>query len=526
MTTSTSSPGSLVAAWRTRFSGWMRDPLIAPTVILVLALGFRLPALATRPIWYDEAFSVLFAAKGWSAMVQATTTFDPRAAGEVHPLLYYGLLSAWMQAFGEAAAVVRSLSVVLGLGMVSLGYAISRVLLTPSRAFWAGVLLACLPFQVHYAQETRMYALLGCLLLGATLAFVIGIRSVRWAPWVLLAVLAAAAQYTHNLAVVYLVPLAATSLAMRNRAVLLKTVASGLAAILLYLPWAGVLAQQLQRVQSGYWIEAPRLGTLVTTLLLFLGGLPVPQATLVVLLTAVVLVLTVGALLTIRAVRGRYPGWKVGLWLLCMAWAPVLLLFVISQFLPVYVDRALLPAGAMAALWLVWALDPAHGSRPLRLLGIAALVVSIVIGLWSLYTYRGFPYAPFAELSAYLSDRVQPPETVIHANKLSALPSKYIDREVDLRYLADRSGSASDTLGEETRRMLGVAAEPDIAAAVAGASGVWFVIFEREIDEYRSLGYDQHPAMEALTTNFTAVDSRAFNDLLVLHYVRKESARP
>ena len=37
--------------------------------ILILALGVRLLGIISRPIWYDEAFSILFSEKGLSAAI-------------------------------------------------------------------------------------------------------------------------------------------------------------------------------------------------------------------------------------------------------------------------------------------------------------------------------------------------------------------------------------------------------------------------------------------------------------------------
>src|ERR1700690_3000389 len=41
-------------------------------LIFVLALVVRLLGMATRPIWYDEAFSILFSEKGISPMLYGT----------------------------------------------------------------------------------------------------------------------------------------------------------------------------------------------------------------------------------------------------------------------------------------------------------------------------------------------------------------------------------------------------------------------------------------------------------------------
>ncbi|GIV82126.1 MAG: hypothetical protein KatS3mg051_1480 [Anaerolineae bacterium] len=57
--------------------------------MLWLAFGLRVVNLGGRTLWYDEAFAVLFAEKGLSAMRQGTLTAAEGSAADVHPLLYY-----------------------------------------------------------------------------------------------------------------------------------------------------------------------------------------------------------------------------------------------------------------------------------------------------------------------------------------------------------------------------------------------------------------------------------------------------
>ena len=71
---------------------------------LLLALGLRLVNLGGRALWYDEAFAVLFAEKGWDAMVDGTLTPVDGGAADVHPLLYYALLDAWMKSQASASS--------------------------------------------------------------------------------------------------------------------------------------------------------------------------------------------------------------------------------------------------------------------------------------------------------------------------------------------------------------------------------------------------------------------------------------
>lgn len=487
-------------------------PRLAGLALVILALILRLPTITCRPVWYDEAFSVLFSSKGLAAMIEGSR------GAEVHPLLYYTLLSGWMRLWGESPLAVRGLSVVLGVLTVVLAYALARRLMSPEQALAAGALVACLPFQVHYGQEARMYSLLGCLLMGATLAFVIGVQRGGWGAWLAFGVLAAAGMYAHYLALFYLLPLAASAFFVRTRRVLLSTAAASLLAVALFAPWTGLLLGQWARLAQGYWIPVPGIEELVRTLLVFGAGLPLPDVLLPMALFLVLLVVAVALMVTVAAVRKRRPGWARGLWLFAMSVIPVVLMFLVSQWRPVYLERALLPSGAMFALWLAWGLVGQPFAPRLRTTAQAALLALIGIGLWGFYSYRGFPYAPFDEINRWVAVSRMPGEIELHTNKLTALPAAYLEPARQLHYLADRPGSASATLAPETQRVLALEADGSASQAAAGATGVWLIVFSRELDEYRALGIDPHPAIAELQTDYRLVEQSSLGDVLVLHF--------
>jgi hypothetical protein len=61
-------------------------------VIIALALVLRLISLGGRPLWYDEAFTVLYAEKPLETMLNGTVTRLEGAAAEEHPLFSYLVL--------------------------------------------------------------------------------------------------------------------------------------------------------------------------------------------------------------------------------------------------------------------------------------------------------------------------------------------------------------------------------------------------------------------------------------------------
>jgi mannosyltransferase len=130
---------ALTPAASLRHSPWLTVLLVA---ILLLALGLRFYRLGAQSLWNDEGTSVAVAGRDLGTIAQD-------AANDIHPPLYYWLLSGWLRTFGSSEAAVRSLSALLGVALVALIYAVGRW--TAGR--WAGALAALLaamnPFQVY-----------------------------------------------------------------------------------------------------------------------------------------------------------------------------------------------------------------------------------------------------------------------------------------------------------------------------------------------------------------------------------------
>ncbi len=97
------------------------SPWLTGLALVLLALLLRLPALAARPVWYDEAFSVLLAARPVGDILAGT-------AADTMPPGYYLALRLWMAA-GQSIGFLRALNVILGVGLVGLTFVMARRML-------------------------------------------------------------------------------------------------------------------------------------------------------------------------------------------------------------------------------------------------------------------------------------------------------------------------------------------------------------------------------------------------------------
>src|SRR5438105_9636570 len=119
--------------------------------ILLLAFALRLYNVEGQSIWGDEAFSIFTAQQPIGNVLSS--------GADLHPPLYHLLLHFWLLLTGREALAVRFLSLAWSLLSVAAGYGLARLLTDDEgTSLSAAFLLAISPFQIFYAQETRMYA--------------------------------------------------------------------------------------------------------------------------------------------------------------------------------------------------------------------------------------------------------------------------------------------------------------------------------------------------------------------------------
>ncbi len=130
---------------------------LAPWLVLVVTLigaVVRVLLLGGKGMWLDETFSVWLANHPLGDLLHWTATIDQ------HPPLYYLLLHYWMALTGDSPSDVRLLSVVFGTATIPVIYLIGKRMSGAVVGVAAAVLLAFSPFNIRFAEETRMYTLL------------------------------------------------------------------------------------------------------------------------------------------------------------------------------------------------------------------------------------------------------------------------------------------------------------------------------------------------------------------------------
>ncbi|NUT56868.1 MAG: hypothetical protein HOQ03_12920, partial [Thermoleophilia bacterium] len=132
----------------------LRAPLAIGGLVL-LSVVLRTQAFGVG-FWIDEGLSVGIADRPLAEIPDAL-----RLDGS--PPLYYALLHVWMAVFGTGEEATPALSLLFAVLAVPAAWWAARGLFGETAGLAAALLAATNPFLTHYAQETRMYALVALL---------------------------------------------------------------------------------------------------------------------------------------------------------------------------------------------------------------------------------------------------------------------------------------------------------------------------------------------------------------------------
>ncbi len=138
--------------------------VLALAGITALGAVLRFATIAHQSYWVDEATTVHEVHLSLGAMLHSIRV------NETTPPLYFLVAWLWAKVFGTGEVGLRSLSALLGVGLIPVTWACTRELVTRWAAVLAATFAAVSPFLIWYSQEARAYALFA-LLCGLSFLF-------------------------------------------------------------------------------------------------------------------------------------------------------------------------------------------------------------------------------------------------------------------------------------------------------------------------------------------------------------------
>lgn len=231
-------------------------------LILVISQGFGVD------IWYDEVFSMGMAKAGYKDIIKIT-------ANDVHPPLYYFYLKFIVDSIHlfiptmESAVIAKMASVLPMVLLFVIGVTQIR---RKFGVFMMGIylfLIVSMPQINTYMLEIRMYSLT---MLFMIIAFLAGLKLITndgdsRLTWVIFTVMGICMAYTQYYACIAIIALYFVLLVFflykKKKKEMFYLGIAALVSVLSYLPWIPHLLYQMQKVNSGYWIQPMTLRSIL-----------------------------------------------------------------------------------------------------------------------------------------------------------------------------------------------------------------------------------------------------------------------
>lgn len=327
-----------------------------PPLILLAAFALRLYRLGVASLWYDETVSMVLAQKDLLALTRHT-------AGDIHPPLYYYLLHFWGQFAGWSEFSAAFLSLSFGIVIIALVYRVAREWFNSRVAFIAALLVAASPYNLWYSQEVRMYTL-GALLGLASVYFFVrmfqasGFKFRVTRDFVAYAIVSALGLYTLYYFAFLLIFENLVALVWFFRKSQFRIwISSQLTIALLFLPWLPIAFRQATDPPVPPWRTFTTLPSVLLESFsaLALGqSLDPAQALPLVLFIAILFAFTILSRTHHASRITQYALHVTPLFLLAYTFIPLLIIFALSLWKPLYHVRYLfIYSPAFYILWAV-----------------------------------------------------------------------------------------------------------------------------------------------------------------------------
>jgi mannosyltransferase len=306
----------------------------------------------------------------------------------------------------------------------------------------AALIFAVMPYQVFQAQQANLYSLLVLLAGLQVLFFWLALRDGRRAWFAGYVLTAAAGIYVHYFAALVTLALHIWLLAAGQiqsgrdyRRRWPSLLAADAFLILLALPIGFYFLRGAGEVGAGFWLERPSVVAPLSTLYLFtvsysLTGLWAAAGFILTLILVALVFLELA-----YGYRQRPQERPALLMLLLLAFLPILLIFLVSQFVPLYLDRTLIICTPAYALLLGRALATTRRRSPVPYLAGALLAV-LIVSLYGYYVVADHSKPDYRAASAYLDQKVRPGQALVHTGNGSFIPFLFY-RGPDDHFLLD-----------------------------------------------------------------------------------------
>jgi Dolichyl-phosphate-mannose-protein mannosyltransferase len=222
------------------------SPLVLVLVAGLIAVGVVLRIIVARQSLFADELSTYWIVTthglhGVLSLIYGTASIKH---AEITPPLYF--VASWVTTqLGHTPQLLRLPSLVAGTLTIPVVYLLGLRTVGRRAALAAAAFTAVSPFMVYYSTEARAYGVMMFLVVGSTLALLLGVDTGRRRWWALYALCACLAFWTHTTCAFVLAAQLIWVLWAHPEARRAALVASGVAALAV-IPWLPGLVNQLQ----------------------------------------------------------------------------------------------------------------------------------------------------------------------------------------------------------------------------------------------------------------------------------------
>ena len=396
--------------------------------VVMLGAGLRFYRLTYFDLWYDEVLSIREA-------LNSARFISELHASTVAPL-YFLVLALWIKIFGFSIYAVRFLSAAPSALSIVLLYLLGKHYFDTKTGLLTALILALAPLHIWYAQEARMYSLsvFFCLLMVYA-----GMRLEKQQNfcWLMSFVCIAIVSVYLNYFALFIL-LACLILQHNKMLFASRRYRTGMILLVIgILPCIFIACLQLHNIQRSFWIHVPQMIDLQIACANFIAGY---NGTIVTISASVVLLFGLIFFALIKELKNTQYWFFV-----CCGVMPIIALFILSQFVPVFVVKALIIFTPFVYLLLV------RGFFTIPLIWLRVLFLGMVFGIMILSAYnyyKGLVPAPerfsagvqlrvnIKEAVSFIKEQWREGDIIVHSNVHTLFPFLYAMRaEKDVVYM-------------------------------------------------------------------------------------------
>lgn len=220
--------------------------------IIIIGIIFNGIGIIHSNLWFDEAYSVGMASHNLGEIWNI-------GGHDVHPVLYYWILSIINVISGGSVIAYRIFSLICIVLLSILGYTHIRKDFGEKTGILFSFFALFLPEICIFANEVRMYSLAVLLVtICAIYAYRIFKGDTSWKNWIIFEISSLACLYVHYYGLmaaglIHVIMLINFIKNHRSQSIK-RIILFGIALIMLYIPWLVYFVSQLEHVAKGFWI--------------------------------------------------------------------------------------------------------------------------------------------------------------------------------------------------------------------------------------------------------------------------------